>query len=280
LVYIPTVIGLAANANDDTLARVSALDAAIQRYVRDNQKTLPNSPLGSSRWPDISFCLPARYPTFTEQLQRKTPCPPGGSGGGTWYFSQRIHDTEDSDNADSKSSNAPGADLDSRIGTSWCCYIPPAQISATSNFPDGNYCLLQQSPTISCPVGFTSGYRYHDDEDGNNENDKTGTIFGNIGMSSNTQYNFCCRQSSNTAAMYLYPTLLKRVPFYLFKRGSTCNPVVGYQTPSNEYLFLDDEDSNNKNKYGGWLPAGSYDRNTRYEYCYYVPLPGNFTLSL
>ncbi|MEW5847245.1 MAG: hypothetical protein AB2A00_00475 [Myxococcota bacterium] len=57
-------------------------------------------------------------------------------------------------------------------------------------WPAGSYCILQRGG--SCPAGFSSGFRYWDDEDNNNANSHGGVVpDGSYG--GNTRLNFCCK---------------------------------------------------------------------------------------
>lgn len=49
---------------------------------------------------------------------------------------------------------------------------------------------------------------------------------------------------------------------YCIAKKDTCPEQM-----SEAYVYWDDEDSDNKNKKSGVLPDGTYDRNTRIQYC-------------
>lgn len=135
------------------------------------------------------------------------------------------------------------------VPTSAPSQAPPAQTS----WPRGTYSLPKASS--GCPSGFSSGCVFQDNEDSNNANSfgNTHLVDGSFGRDIRICY--CTRRSSSGSGSW------PRGQYCIAKKGSCPS---GFRSGS---LFWDDEDSGNANSVTGVVPDGSYNGDTRIEYC-------------
>ena len=135
---------------------------------------------------------------------------------------------------------------------------PPLRIP--NAWPDGTYSLPRSRS--GCPSGgaqFTwhFGWRYHDTEDRRNRNrfSRPLTLYGSFG--SNIKVGYCTKTDTSKDYGLKWP----KGSYCIAKKGACPS---GFSSGS---IYWDDEDRNNRNSYGGILPDGSYDRNTRTYFC-------------
>jgi len=141
--------------------------------------------------------------------------------------------------------------------------------AASTVWPTGSYAYLQ--PTTGCPAGFETGMRRHDLED-----NSAGTAFSE-GISrslsgtfeQDVQLEFCVKS---------FPTPEEvewNLGSYCVLKKGTC--PAGFSTAD---AYLDDEDSDNRNKMEGVLPDGVFDRDTRYWFCCRSDAPASGSIYL
>lgn len=134
---------------------------------------------------------------------------------------------------------------------------PTVRIPVT--WPLGKYGLPM--PKSGCPSGrfWHTGWRYHDTEDRspNNHWSNPYDLAGKIGRSGMEQ-KFCMKTKYQTSE---YNIPWPEGKYCIFKRE---NCPADFEEA---YTFWDDEDNENKNRGGGTLPEGHYDRNTHIAYC-------------
>ncbi|XP_061178869.1 uncharacterized protein LOC133187488 [Saccostrea echinata] len=134
------------------------------------------------------------------------------------------------------------------------CWI--SSISAVK-WPRGTYTLVK--PKSGCPPGWLEGWRHQDNEDDDNKNSLADGhhFFGDFGR--NMKFYYCTKDPNDINDEGFWPA----GNYCILKHGATC-PPTGFKSGS---IHWDDEDSRNKNSLGGTLPSGSYNKNTRIEYC-------------
>jgi CUB/sushi domain-containing protein len=124
-------------------------------------------------------------------------------------------------------------------------------------WPRGTYGLVK--PINGCPsASWNSGYRYHDTEDGPYANNHWSGRFDLAGKKwrNNMIWEFC---------MKLFDDKVN----YVWPKGQYCI-LKKYSCPSGFHygaIYWDDADHGNENSAGGTLPDGSYDINTRIDFC-------------
>ncbi|XP_056001799.1 uncharacterized protein LOC130048773 [Ostrea edulis] len=132
-------------------------------------------------------------------------------------------------------------------------------------WPKGTYTLVK--PKSGCPSGWLEGWRNQDNEDYVNRNSVTYNadnyqhhFFGIDGTHpKNINISYCTKDPNDVNEEGNWP----KGSYCILKHGSTC-PDGAFQSG---YVIWDDEDSNNENSKGGELPSGSFDWNTRIDYC-------------
>ncbi len=126
-------------------------------------------------------------------------------------------------------------------------------------WPSGTYTLMQ--PRQGCPPGWSSGWRYQDNEDSRNANRwspsniasylrfDTGTNFGT---------HYCTKTHGTADNGFSWP----QGRYCIARYGGRCPDrfIVGS-------LTWDDEDSRNANRMQRPVPDGWYNSNTKSEYC-------------
>ncbi|XP_073250647.1 uncharacterized protein [Porites lutea] len=136
---------------------------------------------------------------------------------------------------------------------------PEVRIPLT--WPKGTYGLPM--PKSGCPKGsnfqWHAGYRSHDTEDtrGNNKWSSPFDLAGPYYRRDMTQK--FCMKTKDKASDYNLPW--PRGQYCILKKGEC---PEGF---TEGHIKWDDEDLNNKNRYGGQVPDGRYDRNTVLYYC-------------
>ena len=125
-------------------------------------------------------------------------------------------------------------------------------------WPDGKYSLPQAKS--GCPPGWSSGWRYQDDEDDDNHNSWEPPNLGSymkIGLGANYKTYYCTKTFDGNSG-------------FVWPRGKYCIARYGGKCPSgffNGSVYWDDEDHDNTNSYQNPIPDGDYGRNTRVQYC-------------
>ncbi|XP_064404273.1 uncharacterized protein LOC135349653 isoform X2 [Halichondria panicea] len=136
---------------------------------------------------------------------------------------------------------------------------PP--ISLQVHWPNGKYSMLET--THGCPSGWSSGWRYQDNEDRRNANRWSPSNIASylkFGTGSNFKTYYCTKTHIN----------LVNDNVFIWPRGKYCIARHGGSCPSHFYSgfrYWDDEDRRNANTKQGVLPDGSYGGNTKTEYC-------------
>ncbi len=123
--------------------------------------------------------------------------------------------------------------------------------------------------TSGCPQGWSSGSRKQDNEDDDNANRYSPSNIASY-LTFGTGRNFVTYYCTKTRDFgndngFIWPV----GKYCIARKGGSC-PTVAVNQASHFYpgsRYWDDEDSNNENSYQGILPDGSYDSNTRTEYC-------------
>ncbi|XP_052062376.1 uncharacterized protein LOC127702282 [Mytilus californianus] len=123
-------------------------------------------------------------------------------------------------------------------------------------WPKGTYTLVK--PKAGCPAGWKEGWRKQDNEDSRNANFITygHHFFGSFGR--NMVFHYCTKDEHAISGTQHWP----RGNYCILRQGISCPP--GFKMGS---IHWDDEDSRNKNGFGGVLPSGIYGRNTLINYC-------------
>ena len=114
-----------------------------------------------------------------------------------------------------------------------------------------------------CPSGggkypWHRGSRYQDTEDTRNRNDESRPLTLAGTFTSNIRTYFCTK----TSTAYDYGVNWPKGSYCIARKGGSC--PTGF---SNGWISWDDEDSRNSNKVSGILPDGTYNRNTRIDFC-------------
>ncbi|CAB3996597.1 Hypothetical predicted protein, partial [Paramuricea clavata] len=137
---------------------------------------------------------------------------------------------------------------------------------AGDEWPSGSYGLPR--PKSGCPGGtknvWREGWRYQDMDDDENSSEWSRVSNGShmLGVITIKRGNidvnrtFCMKQNTGIQAKF-WP----KGSYCIYKNG-TCPKDM-----ASGWVFWDDEDRNNINKIEGFLPDGSYDKDTQIEYC-------------
>ncbi|RMX37048.1 hypothetical protein pdam_00022118 [Pocillopora damicornis] len=128
-------------------------------------------------------------------------------------------------------------------------------------WPSGQYCIYRKG---TCPDGFQEGEIKWDDEDTKNDNMAEG-ILPDGEYKKDTTLQFCCRSDGSAENPIELPI---REPFFLLKHSGRCQVVLGMRV-TEEWLFWDCEDRENKNSYNGEVPASFITKDVKLHYCYY-----------
>ncbi|XP_061198088.1 uncharacterized protein LOC133206174 [Saccostrea echinata] len=124
------------------------------------------------------------------------------------------------------------------------------------SWPRGTYTLVK--PRSGCPRGWLEGWRYQDNEDKHNTNFITPGHHFAGGFDKNMRFQYCTKNQHQFSNRRYWP----RGNYCILKHGHSCPRYFRQGS-----VYWDDEDNSNKNAHGGTLPSGSYDRNTRIDYC-------------
>ena len=114
-------------------------------------------------------------------------------------------------------------------------------------------------------TGFREGSIKWDDEDTKNNNLASGVLPDGT-YNKDTVMHFCCRSDGSAEKPIELPM---REPFFLLKHWSSCQVVMGMRV-TEEWLFWDCEDRENKNSFTGEVPESFIAKDIRLYYCYYV----------
>lgn len=253
----PTCVGGSATCSNTQLSYWDA--HTIDQHYNDQYALRPQTPVSNS-WPRGEFSL----------LMPRKGCEEGFEKGYAYF------DDEDTNSISGVSSSWYGKIMGmTRSNTQFffCTSLNRAS-NPTRSWPGGQYCILSAEDDGNCrsmgmqgsEYAFVHGSRYHDTEDERNNNFVSGSVPAGITGSDNQRFNFCCRNSmtsANTAVSFGATQ-----DFVLFMRGTTCQRVTGFHSWA-VWIRLDDEDDNNNNSRSGWVPRGTYDRNTLYWACHY-----------
>nr|XP_011455971.2 uncharacterized protein LOC105348311 [Crassostrea gigas] len=127
-------------------------------------------------------------------------------------------------------------------------------VGLSEAWPSGTYSMV--APRTGCPSGFKVGWRYQDNEDAGTQNRIT-TDHHFQGFFFNDMISYYCSKTSSSGSGS-WP----RGNYCIMRYGSHC--PSGFSSGS---VYWDDEDTYNMNGKGGYLPSGSFDSDTRINYC-------------
>ena len=125
-------------------------------------------------------------------------------------------------------------------------------------WPGGTYSLPQAKD--GCPPGWSSGWRYQDNEDDDNANSWTPSNMNSymrVDLGGNYRTYYCTKTSAGSN-------------IFVWPRGKYCISRYGGSCPDGFFggsIYWDDEDDNNANRYQSPIPDGDYGSNTRIQYC-------------
>ena len=114
-------------------------------------------------------------------------------------------------------------------------------------------------------TGFREGWIKWDDEDTKNDNFASGVLPDGT-YSKDTVIHFCCRSDGSAETPIELPM---REPFFLLKYSSSCQAVLGMRV-TEEWIFWDCEDRENKNSFDGEIPQSFIAKDIRLYFCYYI----------
>lgn len=126
-------------------------------------------------------------------------------------------------------------------------------------WPDGTYSLPRT--VQGCPTGWSTGWRYQDNEDNNNANywqPSNLNSYMNFDLGTDYRTYYCTKTFSGSMSGSTWP----RGRYCIARYGGSC--PTGF---AGGYIYWDDEDRNNANSLQGPIPDGDYGRNTRVQYC-------------
>jgi len=133
-------------------------------------------------------------------------------------------------------------------------------------WPDGTYSLPK--PRSGCPAHgqqfprWYEGWRYQDTEDGTSNNPNANRFSSHHHFAGSFGRNIRTEWCSKTVTSGDYGISWPRGSYCIGRKNGQCPGGFSVGT-----IDWDDEDSRNANRYGGILPDGSYDTNTRIYYC-------------
>ncbi|XP_071798842.1 uncharacterized protein [Asterias amurensis] len=139
---------------------------------------------------------------------------------------------------------------------------PTTPIKPHIAWPKGTYALPK--PVSLCPYNhynWKTGFRYHDTQDTlpNNQWSDPLHLLGPY-YHNNMQQNFCVKTDYQTSAL---DPEWEKGNYCIMKKGEHC-PNKGF---NEGWIKWDDQNLFNKNKHGGVMPEGVYDRNTKIYFC-------------
>ncbi|XP_013090705.2 uncharacterized protein LOC106074468 [Biomphalaria glabrata] len=224
-----------------------------------NGTTLEASVVGSGEvsWPKGTYAL----------LKPNTGCPTNAKKSWLWKEGYRKYHTESSGNADKYSDDIhlalPVKVIDSSkhfVYLSFCA--KDSNYGSSSHWPIGSYCINRVGR--HCPAGFKSGgFRINEEK-----NYYSGTVGGFLlETGPNFYLRFCCRADGSPTTPIILPN---GSPFYLSKFGNLCQEVYG-MTSTEEYIYLDTDDSNNEDMAFPPHPEGFANNGFQMWMCYYKP---------
>nr|XP_022300141.1 uncharacterized protein LOC111108499 isoform X2 [Crassostrea virginica] len=126
--------------------------------------------------------------------------------------------------------------------------------AAAIDWPYGTYSMI--TPRGGCPTGWKWGWRYQDNEDTGNLNSVTSGHHFNGFFFDDTITYYCSKTSSSGSGSWPSGN------YCIMRYGSSC--PSGFSTGD---IYWDDEDTDNMNGEGGYLPSGTYSIGTRINYC-------------
>lgn len=129
------------------------------------------------------------------------------------------------------------------------------------DWPKGKYCIYKKG---KCPSGFSESWIKWDDEDTKNDNSAGGELPDGIYRKDTVMY-FCCRSDGSADTPIELPM---RKPFLLLKHSRRCQAVMNMRV-TEEWLFWDCEDAENKNDWSGVLPESFHAKDIKLFFCYY-----------
>ncbi|KAJ7375367.1 hypothetical protein OS493_002119 [Desmophyllum pertusum] len=178
----------------------------------------------------------------------------------SWSEGYLRQNTEDSGPLSNWSSplHLKGEKKDNEITQHFCVKTKKA---GKTRWPAGSYCIYKKG---KCPRGFREGWIKWDDEDTKNDNLASGVLPDGT-FAKDTILYFCCRSDGSAETPIELPM---REPFFLLKHSSSCQAVMGMRV-TEEWLFWDCEDRENKNSYFGDIPESFMAKDIKLYYCYY-----------
>ena len=125
-------------------------------------------------------------------------------------------------------------------------------------WPYGRYAIPRSA--AGCPSGWSTGYRYSDNEDTANINSESTGVETrmNVIVGRNTRMNYCVKTSRGFFSSGSWP----RGRYCIARKGGSC--PTGFRAGS---VYWDDEDFLNANSRSGTLPDGTYGRDTKIYFC-------------
>ena len=201
-------------------------------------------------WPNGAFSLP----------KPKTGCPQQGSAEG-YVYQDTEYDTQDPDhyNVSNPIHLMLKPDSDG-VETHYCTIL-----SSNSNkqWPNGSYCIAKYG--ASCPLGFTEGIVFWDDENFESFTESSGVVPRGK-YDCDTRIHYCCRSDGSIDTPIVLPTAK---PFILLRQSADgCQQVQGMNVTV-EWVYLDSEDDNNQNYIQGSAPYIEGTTDYTIYYCYY-----------
>ena len=137
-------------------------------------------------------------------------------------------------------------------------YFADPSMTIAVQWPDGKYSLPQT--TAGCPTGWSSAWRFQDNEDENNGNRwSPATLTQLIRMDVGRDFKryYCTKTFTGTGGFTWPPGR-----YCIARKGGSC--PAGFLEG---YVRWDDEDTRNRNDHRNPLPDGVYNHNTLIQYC-------------
>nr|KAI8743221.1 hypothetical protein BgiMline_021630 [Biomphalaria glabrata] len=263
-------------ANTHTLEPESALDASLN--ISDHDMLLRLSQLAEKkeRFPDFFVDWPSNtegWPSGRYALLKPASgCPKDSYG--KWLEGVKTIHSESGISPDLQANSEhsqllrPLFTFESGINKvilRYCVRIEDNDKSRR-DWPKGSYCINKKD---ICPVGFTDGRVYIDEEDSfGNKGSVEGVVPDDPTLSA--VHMFCCRKDGFANLPIALPN---KSPFYLYRYGGKCQDVVGMSVQEH-YVLIDSENSDTNDMRNGTLPDGTLN-DVRFDLCYYRPLSIN-----
>ena len=127
-------------------------------------------------------------------------------------------------------------------------------------WPDGTYALPMTSsgcPSLGSRNRWSTGYIYQDNDDDHNANQCPSPWVFSGYCNTNLRLDYCIKEFTNGDVGITWP----KGSYCIVRRGDCPSSF------SSGHVYWDDEDSGNANSVGGVRVSGSFDTNTRIDYC-------------